>query len=73
MPNPSEEQRKLDEGPNPGTCAQCGGLSQRVARFDTFGCPSCLVWTEERHTPDNCPDYPFEYPPERPTAEMFVK
>lgn len=56
-------------------CKQCGGLPEHVMKYDAFGCRECLVWTEELHTPENCPTHEedFEYAPERPTRDMFKK
>lgn len=50
-------------------CPQCGAETFRVAKYDTFGCKSCLIWTEERHTEDSCSGCPYDYPPERPSEE----
>jgi|SRR5690606_15891224 len=44
-----------------------------IERFDTYACPVCLVWTENLHTPENCSDCPYEYPPEVPTEGIILE
>ena len=43
----------------------------RIDRYDTFACPICMIWTEKRHTPESCPDCPYEYPPEILTQDIL--